>query len=73
MLSVAWVAAIVYPAIFITANAVLDPNVHAPHLANTGCGTYDELETISAIQGLDCFFVDLFVNSQQLERKSRVQ
>ncbi len=58
-----------YPANFVTANTVF-PAVPATLLADSGwgCGAYDEPKTISAIQGFGCFFVDLSVDSQYLER-----
>ena len=65
-----------YPASFVTANAVLvyrAPRKMEIPLADAVCEPYDEPKTIFAIEGFGCFFVDLSVDSQYLERNSRVQ
>lgn len=55
---------VLYPTSTLSADGVLLPRIYA-FLADTGCGAYNELETISAVQGLGCFSVNLLIDAQQ--------
>lgn len=52
-----------YPTSLLSANVDWVPMIEVT-LTDASCRAYDEHETMTAIQGLGCFFVNLLVDSQ---------